>query len=81
MKVEMCSQFFFISKTCVFLEKYKDKFKFLMLRTVKALKLCFFFFLVPTFSGKIEAPKDGVTFYIFDFMKYDVHFFSMWARY
>ena len=82
MKVEMCSQFFFISKTCVFLEKYKDRFKFLMLCTVKALKLCvFFFFLAPTFSGKIEAPKEGVTFYIFDFMKYDVHFFSMRARY
>ena len=49
-----------------------------MLYTVKTLKLFFFFFfLVPTFSGKIEAPKDGVTFYISDFMKYDVHFFSM----
>lgn len=75
-KAEMHSQFFFLSKTCVLLEKYKDRFKCLMLRTVKTLQL-FFFFLVPTFLGKIEAPKDGVTFYIFDFMKYDVHFFSM----
>ena len=59
MKVEMCSQFFFISKTCVFLEKYKDKFKFLMLRTVKALKLCFFFFffLSQPFKAKYKLPK------------------------